>query len=355
MKALLTVDLIHYFGAVMTESHWGDNLARNLRGDSGKEPENPLPSFAELTGIFAQLQENIYKVIVGKENVVSLVLAALVSRGHVLLQDIPGVGKTTLAKSIARSISADYARIQFTPDLLPSDITGSTIYSPKEERFFWSPGPLFANIVLADEINRTSPRTQAALLEAMEEQQVTVDRTTHPLPNPFFVIATQNPYEVHGTFPLPEGQTDRFLVSLSIGLPDRSSEHQLVRDQLVRHPLDQLKPVVDAAQIVDLQAAVREIKVADSILNYALNIVDATRNHADISLGASPRASVALVHTCQGLAFAQGRSYVIPDDMQKAAVPVLAHRIALKRRSSLRGEDAAGIIDSIVASRRVPV
>lgn len=339
----------------MKENQWGDNLARDLRAETQPEADNPLRSFVELTGIFARLQENIGRVIIGKNDVITLVLAALVSKGHVLLEDIPGVGKTTLAKSIARSISASYARVQFTPDLLPSDITGSTIYSPKEERFYWSPGPLFANIVLADEINRTSPRTQAALLEAMEENQVTVDRATHPLPEPFFVIATQNPYEVHGTFPLPEGQTDRFLISLSLGLPDRSSEHQLVREQLVRHPLEKLEPVVDAGQIIELQSAAREIKVADSILNYVLDIIDATRNHADVSLGASPRATVALVHTCQGLAFSEGRSYVIPDDVQKAVVPVLTHRIVLKRRSSLKGEDATGIISDIVASRRVPV
>ena len=309
----------------------------------------------ELTETFSRLHKNIIKVIVGKDDVVTLVLAALISQGHVLLEDIPGVGKTTLAKSIARSIDSSYSRIQFTPDLLPSDITGSTIYSPKDERFFWSPGPLFANIVLADEINRTSPRTQAALLEAMEEQQVTADRTSHPLPNPFFVIATQNPYELHGTFPLPEGQTDRFLVSLSLGLPDRKSEGRLVRDQLVKHPLEKLEPVVDASQILELQEAVRDIKVAESVLGYVLDIVEATRNHADITLGASPRASVALVHTCQGLAFSQGRSYVIPDDVQRAAGPTLAHRLVLKRRSSHRGEDATGIISGIIASRTVPV
>jgi len=339
----------------MKEKLWGDNLARNLRDESQSSAENRRHSFAELTSIFARFHDNIGEVIVGKNDVVTLVLAALMSKGHVLLEDVPGVGKTTLAKSIARSISASYARIQFTPDLLPSDITGSTIYSPKEESFYWSPGPLFANIVLADEINRTSPRTQAALLEAMEENQVTIDRVTHPLPEPFFVIATQNPYEVHGTFPLPEGQTDRFLISLSIGLPDRAGEHRIVREQLVRHPLENLRPVVDARQIVELQAAVREIKVADSILNYVLDIVAATRNHVDISLGASPRATVALIHACQGLAFAQGRSYVIPDDVQCAAAPVLAHRIVLQRRSSLKRDDAAAIIAGIVASRRVPV
>ena len=350
-----TTSVTAIFGAVVKENQWGDNLARDLCGEPHPKAEDSLGSFAELTGTFSRLHENICRVIVGKQDVVTLVLAALISRGHVLLEDIPGVGKTTLAKSIARSISATFARIQFTPDLLPSDITGSTVYSPKEERFFWSPGPLFANIVLADEINRTSPRTQAALLEAMEESQVTVDRTTHPLPEPFFVIATQNPFEVHGTFPLPEGQTDRFLISLSVGLPDRRSEQALVRQQLERHPLEQLEPVVDAAQIVEIQAAVRGIKVADSILGYGLDIIDATRNHADVSQGASPRAAVALMHVCQGLAFAQGRSFVIPDDVQSAAVPALSHRIVLKRRSSLRGEDAAGIISGIVASRRVPV
>jgi MoxR-like ATPase len=319
----------------MKDNQWGDNLARDLVHDSEVAAGNPLRSFAELTGAFTQLQENISKVIVGKDDVVTLVLAALISRGHVLLEDIPGVGKTTLAKSIARSIAASYSRIQFTPDLLPSDITGSTIYSPKDERFYWSPGPLFANIVLADEINRTSPRTQAALLEAMEEQQVTADRATHPLPNPFFVIATQNPYELHGTFPLPEGR--------------------LVREQLVKHPLEKLEPVVDASQILELQEAVRQIKVAESLLGYVLDIIEATRNHTDVAMGASPRASVALVHICQGLAFSQGRSYVIPDDVQQAAGPALAHRIVLKRRSSLKGDDAAGIISGIIASRRVPV
>jgi MoxR-like ATPase len=330
------------------------NLARSLPGEDSR----PLPgpgSREELNRIFSRLEENICRVIVGKEDVVRLVLVALVSRGHVLLEDIPGVGKTTLAKSIARSISATYSRIQFTPDLLPSDITGSTVYSPKDEEFYWSPGPLFANIVLTDEIYRTSPRTQSALLEAMEEGQVTIDRTTHQLPAPFFVIATQNPYELHGTFPLPEGQTDRFLVSLSIGLPDRASEQQLVRDQLVSHPLGALEPVTDAREIVMLQNAVRQVTVADNILGYVLDIVDATRNHAGISMGASPRATVALVHTCQGLAFAEGRSFVLPDDVQRAAAPVLAHRIVLKRRPASPGEEAARIVSEIVRSRRVPV
>lgn len=312
-------------------------------------------SFFRLSEAFSGLVENVCRVIVGKEDVVRMVLVALISRGHVLLEDIPGVGKTTLAKSIAKSISTTYSRIQFTPDLLPSDITGSTVYSPKDERFYWSPGPIFANIVLADEINRTSPRTQSALLEAMEEHQVTVDRSSHPLPEPFFVIATQNPHELHGTFPLPEGQKDRFLVSLSVGLPDRVSEQRMVRDQLAAHPLAALEPVIEAQTILQLQETVRGVEVADNVLAYALDIVEATRNHDAVNIGASPRASLALVHTCQGIAFSEGRSYVTPDDVQRAAGPVLAHRILLRQGPSHRDGDAAAVIAGIISSRRVPV
>ncbi len=331
------------------------NLARELSGEGDAASAPHARTLADLAEAFNRLQENISRVIVGKEDVVRLVLAALISRGHVLLEDIPGVGKTTLAKSIARSISASYSRVQFTPDLLPSDITGSTVYSPKEERFYWSPGPLFANIVLADEINRASPRTQSALLEAMEENQVSVDGKTHELPTPFMVIATQNPHELHGTFPLPEGQTDRFLISISIGLPGRASEQQLIREQLVVHPLEGLKPVIDVHQIVQLQTAVRQIKVDDSILNYVLDIVEGTRSSEEVTLGASPRASVALVHTCQSLAFIAGRSFVTPDDVQQAAVPVLSHRLVLRKHSAAtRNGAAAGIISGILASKRVP-
>jgi MoxR-like ATPase len=330
------------------------NLARDQAGDVNPSTSYHAGILDELRHAFTRLRENINLVIIGKDEVVRLVLAALLSRGHILLEDIPGVGKTTLAKSIARSIDASFSRIQFTPDLLPSDITGSTVYSPRDERFYWSEGPLFANIVLADEINRTSPRTQSALLEAMEESQVTVDHETHPLPSPFFVIATQNPHELHGTFPLPENQTDRFMASVSIGLPGRRSEEKLVRNQLIVHPLEHLRPVIDSHQVVQLQTAVRQIKVADNIINYVLDIVQATRNHEQVSLGASPRASVALVHICQSLAFIDGRSYVIPDDVQLAAVPVLAHRLALRNRSA-GNDDRAGIIADIISSRRVPV
>lgn len=312
-------------------------------------------SFLDLSELFSRLHANVCRVIVGKEDVVSMVLAALIGRGHVLLEDIPGVGKTTLAKSIARSISAIYARIQFTPDLLPSDITGSTIYSPREERFSWSPGPVFANIILADEINRTSPRTQAALLEAMEERQVTVDRQSHPLPDPFFVIATQNPHELHGTFPLPEGQKDRFMMSLSIGLPSRDDEQKLVGGQLVDHPLHELKPVISAGDVCQLRDAVKQIRVAEKVLAYAIDIVEATRRHEGVLMGASPRASVALAHACQGMAFAEGRPYVIPDDVQRAAVPVLAHRLMLRQGPSLNGADPAAIIQDILSSCPVPL
>ncbi|MCL6106281.1 MAG: MoxR family ATPase [Actinobacteria bacterium] len=326
------------------------------RQTPGKTAASIFPdAAADIQRSFKLLKENVSRVIIGKDDVIELVLVALISRGHVLLEDIPGVGKTTMAKSIAKSIKATFSRIQFTPDLLPSDITGSMIYSPRKEEFFWSPGPLFANILLADEINRTSPRTQSALLEAMEENQVTVDRVSHPLPAPFFVIATQNPYEIHGTFPLPENQTDRFLLSLAIGLPDADSEQQLVRSRLLANPLESLGPVADARTISMLQAAVRRIQVAENVLGYALGIIAATRNHAAVQQGASPRAAVALARTCQGLALAGGRDFVIPDDVQRAAVPVLAHRIIPKRTQSPGSADAARIIMDIVGSHRVPV
>ncbi|RJQ46419.1 MAG: MoxR family ATPase [Gaiellales bacterium] len=329
-------------------------LARELDQGPAAPPRISEKDFAGLFENFNRLKQNVGGVIVGKDDVIKLVLVALISGGHVLLEDVPGVGKTTLAKSIARSVSATYARIQFTPDLLPSDITGSTVYSPKREEFYWSPGPLFANIVLADEINRTSPRTQSALLEAMEEHQVTVDRRTHPLPEPFFVIATQNAHEVHGTFPLPEGQMDRFLMSLSIGLPDRVSEQRMLRDQMDSHPLERVEPVVAAGDITALQAAVRQVKVTDPLLGYILDIVNRGRRHAEVSLGPSPRASIALTRASQGLAFTDGRSYVIPDDVQAAAQPVLSHRIT-PRVKSRTGELAARIVAELVASSRVPV
>ncbi len=312
-------------------------------------------TLGELAEAFSGLRANINRVIVGKDEVVRLVLAAMISRGHVLLEDIPGVGKTTLAKSIARSIDASYSRIQFTPDLLPSDITGSTVYSPRDERFYWSEGPLFANIVLADEINRTSPRTQAALLEAMEEQQVTVDHETHQLPSPFFVIATQNPHELHGTFPLPEGQSDRFLVSVSLGLPGRSNEIRMIREQLATHPLEGLKAVIDCHQILQLQLAVRQVKLADRVLAYIMNIIEATRRHEEIGLGASPRASLAMARLCQSLAFTDGRAYVTPDDVQAAAVPVLAHRLVFRQGTRKTVAGAAAVVEEIVSSCQVPV
>ncbi|MHB0914489.1 MAG: AAA family ATPase [Thermoleophilia bacterium] len=338
----------------MKDNNLAADLTRGLRPVPGGQPDDLTVRFEEYSGNFRKLKENVGAVIIGKDEVVNLVLVALVSGGHVLLEDVPGVGKTTMAKSIAQSISATYARIQFTPDLLPSDITGSTVYSPKREEFYWSPGPLFANIVLADEINRTSPRTQSALLEAMEEYQVSIDRTTHPLPEPFFVIATQNSHEVHGTFPLPEGQMDRFLMSLSIGLPDRLNEQQMIRDQLRSHPLERIEPVITAKEIVQLQQAVLQVTIDDKVLDYILDIVSASRRHPEVSLGPSPRASIALAHASQGHAFASGRYYVIPDDVRAVALPVLGHRISPKGRPRT-GETAAGVIAAVIASCSVPV
>lgn len=338
----------------MKDNNLAANLARKLRPAPVRRPEDLNERFAVLAENFKRLKHNVGLVITGKDDVINFVLTALIGGGHVLLEDIPGVGKTTLAKSIARSVAATYARIQFTPDLLPSDITGTTVYSPKREEFFWSPGPLFANIVLADEINRTSPRTQSALLEAMEEHQVTVDRITHHLPEPFFVIATQNSHELHGTFPLPEGQMDRFLMSLTIGLPDRLNEQQMLRDQLQVHPLDGIEPVITASEIVELQEAVRQVTITDAVLNYILDIIDNGRRHPEVSLGPSPRASIAMVRASQGLAFAAGRSYVIPDDVQAAALPVLSHRIT--PRGKVRTVELAGeIVAAVVAASRVPV
>jgi MoxR-like ATPase len=274
-----------------------------------------------------QLTANIAQQIVGKDRPIQLVLTALLAGGHVLLEDVPGVGKTLLAKSLAKSIDAKFQRIQCTPDLLPSDITGTNIWNPGSREFEFIPGPVFTNILLADEINRATPRTQSALLEVMEEQQVTLDGRSRAVSAPFFVIATQNPIESHGTFALPEAQMDRFAISLSLGYPDAAEELQMLQGLASGIPITQMEPCISLEQLQSMQQQCRQVKVDDAIGQYIIDLVRATRNHSEISLGVSPRGSVALYRTTQAWAWLHGRSYALPDDVKDLAVYVLAHRI----------------------------
>jgi len=270
------------------------------------------------------------QAVFGKDDVVRLCVVALLAGEHVLLEDVPGVGKTLVAKSLAKSVSGKFSRIQFTPDLLPSDILGTTIYDAVRSEFNYTKGPIFANIVLADEINRTTPRTQSALLEAMSEGQVSVDTTTHSLPKPFMVIATQNPFEFEGTYPLPESQLDRFLLRISIGYPDRASELDVLTNHRKGEPVERLDAVVETADILLLQARVREVTVERSVYEYLLNIVDATRNSDQLHAGASTRGAICLARASQALALIEGRDFVVPDDVKRLAIPVLAHRVIPK-------------------------
>ncbi len=273
------------------------------------------------------LRKNINGVLLGKESVVEMCLISLLAGEHLLLEDVPGVGKTLLGKAIARSIAGVFRRIQFTPDLLPSDITGSNLYHADRREFVFYPGPIFANVVLADEINRATPRTQSALLEAMNEAQVTVEGKTYPLPQPFLVIATQNPLEFEGTYPLPESQMDRFLLRISVGYPARDFERELLEQHRNGEPVDSLEPVLTTEQVLTLQAAVREVRMERSVLEYLLDLVEATRKCPEIRVGASVRASLVLYRAAQARAFLGGRDFVVPDDIQALAVPVLAHRV----------------------------
>ncbi len=293
--------------------------------------------------------------IVGKGDTIALALAVLLSNGHLLIEDIPGVGKTTLAKALARALGLSFKRIQFTPDLLPSDITGSSIFNQKTGEFEVRPGPVFANIVLADEINRTTPKTQAALLECMEERQVTIDGVGHPLPSPFFVIATQNNIELSGTYPLPEAQLDRFAAKLSIGYPDREAESRILTNQRHSPPVDSINPVVDAAEILAMQSAVRDVHVDPSVQDYILNLVGATREMPVVSLGASPRGSLNLLYACQAYAALQSRNYILPDDVKALAPIVLAHRIIVRPEQRMRGVTALSCVQEALNRVAVPV
>ncbi len=299
--------------------------------------------------------ENIGRVIVGKEEVAELALVALLCEGHVLIEDVPGIGKTTLAKTIARSLGCTFSRIQFTPDLLPSDVTGLSYFNQKRQEFEFRAGPVMAQIVLADEINRATPRTQSALLEAMQERQVTVDGVTHPLPRPFLILATQNPIELEGTFPLPEAQIDRFLMQVRIGYPDEEEENAILLRFQHEDPLETLEPVVSGEALLEMQKAVKHIRVEKSVREYLVKVVRATREHPAVDLGVSPRGTLALYRTCQALAAVRGRDFVMPDDVKYLAPWVLTHRIHINPQTRLRGRTPEEVVAEIVSEVPVPV
>ncbi len=298
---------------------------------------------------------NVEKVILGKHDTIELAIISLLCQGHLLIEDVPGVGKTMLAKSIAKSIGCEFKRIQFTPDMLPSDVTGVRIFDQSTRQFVYQPGPIQANIVLADEINRATPKTQSALLEAMEERQVTVDGVTRSVPLPFLVVATQNPIELEGTFPLPEAQLDRFLLRVVIGYPEVEEEREVLRRFRTADPLEELKPVVVGDDVLALSAACRHVYISPAIETYILSLVHATRNNPALSLGASPRGSLALARTAQVLAAVRGRAFVIPDDVQLLIMPTLAHRLILSSQSRLHGKGAPDVLQSVIEQVPVPV
>jgi MoxR-like ATPase len=302
-----------------------------------------------------KIVENISRVIVGKGPSIELLLVALLSEGHVLIEDIPGLGKTLIAKSLAKSIGGFFRRVQFTPDLLPSDITGFNVYHQQTGQFTFQPGPVMTNILLADEINRTIPRTQSSLLESMEERQVTVDGKTYPLPHPFFVMATQNPIELEGTFPLPEAQLDRFLLKIGLGYPEKDEEIAIMERFQEKDPLIELEPVATPGELVELQHVRKRIHIAHPVEEYITNIVRATRNHPSLRLGASPRGSLGLMRAGQALAALRERQYVLPDDIKSLAIPVLSHRLIVKEEERLRGHTSEHFLEEIIHQIPVPV
>lgn len=316
------------------------------------EIQPPLSGVPEIANRFA---ENVGKVIVGKRDVIELVLVALLTEGHILIEDVPGLGKTVLARAVARSLGLRFKRIQFTPDLLPSDVTGIHYFNQKTGDFEYRPGPILANIILADEINRATPRTQSCLLESMQERQITVDLETIALPRPFLILATQNPVELEGTFPLPEAQLDRFLMRLKIGYPQETEERDILKRFQEENPLDRLTSVITAEELLNMGKVCRRVYVDDSLRDYIVSITRATRSHAGIGLGASPRASLALHQAAQSLAAIRGRGYVLPDDIKYLAVPVLAHRLISLSEMRLRGRSIEDLVKDVLAGVPVPV
>jgi MoxR-like ATPase len=310
---------------------------------------------AEIGALAERATTNIARAIVGKEGVVELLLVAILCEGHVLMEDVPGTGKTSLARALAASLGCAFQRIQFTPDLLPSDVTGLSFFNQKLGEFQFRQGPIFAQIVLTDEINRATPRTQSALLEAMQERTVTLDGETRPLPRPFLVIATQNPVELEGTFPLPEAQLDRFLLKLELGYPSQEEEEEILTRYERANPLAELRPVLGAEELRRMQADARRVGVTPAVRRYLVEVVRATRRHPDVELGASPRGSLALYQTAQARAALRGRAFVLPDDVKALAAPVLSHRLMLAAEARLRGRTPADILNAILAQVPAPV
>ena len=308
----------------------------------------------DIRGVAERVMDNVNRVIIGKQRPIELVLVALLSNGHVLIEDVPGVGKTTLAKAIAKSLGFTFKRVQFTPDLLPSDVTGMTIFNQKSREFEFRPGPVMAQIMLADEVNRATPKTQSSLLEAMEERQTTVDGVTHPLPEPFLVLATQNPIEYEGTFPLPEAQLDRFFLRVNLGYPERDDELTVLTAQQRVHPLTQIGQVAGGEEVLAAQAAVREVYIDRLVHEYIVDLTRSTREHGDVYLGASPRGSLSLFRGSQALAAMRGRDYVIPDDVKDLAVPVLSHRVIASPAARIRSVDTRGIVREVLGEVPIP-